>query len=431
MRTVTIIIWKDLQVAFAGRQRWLRMFVLPMLAIYLIGLGAQSLARGFTPTVLMDVFDEDASPASQALLAAIGRGHESLALCGVDAVPVDREAACALEGAALSPGLAEAHLSGGTTAAMLVIPHGFGAALAEGRPVTLAFTVGSGLVAPEIAYAAVHNAAMELAGPIIAADKAVALAASLGISADAPFHSARLADARSSWNVPPIRVAVEVVGSQERAAFGAQVTENGFRLSTPSIAAMFVMISLLNMAQLLTEERTSGVLRRMGMMPVRKLHLLAGHLLSSALMGWGQFAVMLGFGAALGVSFGARPWLALAVAAAYALAIAALAVALATVARTPGQALALATLAWVVLTPLGGGWWPLLLVPDWMRAVGHLSPVAWCLDALNVLVFGDGTWMDVVRPIGVLLLFAVAFFLIGTTRLDFQQAGSNDAGFGA
>jgi len=205
--------------------------------------------------------------------------------------------------------------------------------------------------------------------------------------------------------------------------------ENGFRLSTTSITAMFVMISLLNIAGPLVEERTRGILRRVGMLPVRRSQLLAGRLLASFLIGLLQFAVMLAFGMALGVDFGAAPWLALVVAAAYVLAVAALGLALAAVARTPSQATALATVAWLVLVPLGGGWWPLLLVPDWMQTLGRLSPVAWCLEALDALVFYRGAWADLWLPVGVLLLFAAAFFGVAVWTLDYQRSGENDTGF--
>jgi len=95
------------------------------------------------------------------------------------------------------------------------------------------------------------------------------------------------------------------------------------------------------------------------------------------------------------------------------LAVTALALALAVAARNASQAGALSTLAWAVLVPLGGGWWPLAFVPDWMRVAGHLSPVAWCLDGLNALVFYGGTWGDVLLPAGVLLLFALVSFALG------------------
>ncbi len=86
----------------------------------------------------------------------------------------------------------------------------------------------------------------------------------------------------------------------------------------------------------------------------------------------------------------------------------------------------MATIAWVALAPLGGAWWPLILVPPWMRLLGHLSPVAWCLDALNAIVFYNGTWMDVLLPSSVLLLFAIACFVFGVKRLDYQSSDSDD-----
>ena len=78
MRKVWAIAWKDLQVAFADWHRWLRMFLLPALAIYLIGLGTQELARGFTPAIVVGVGDGDNSPASRAFLAEVVRGHAAL-----------------------------------------------------------------------------------------------------------------------------------------------------------------------------------------------------------------------------------------------------------------------------------------------------------------------------------------------------------------
>ncbi len=78
MDKVWAVTWKDLQVAFAGWQRWLRMFLLPAVAIYLIGLGTQELARGFTPTIIMDVWDADHSLASQAFLDEVSRGHDAV-----------------------------------------------------------------------------------------------------------------------------------------------------------------------------------------------------------------------------------------------------------------------------------------------------------------------------------------------------------------
>jgi len=420
------IAWKDLQLAFAGRGRWLRLLGVPALAIYLIGLGVQAVAQGFTPVILVDVLDRDQSQASCDFIAGIAQAHEALIVCPTSG---GLPRACKVDDATLTPELAQERLAGGITSALLVIPEGFGAAVAQGSPVTLDFEAGTGLAGAEIAFDAVRGVVTQLGGPIIAARQSVEMAESLGIVADARFRDARLAQAQAAWNSRPVQVIAETVGPTDRSLFAAQLDENGFRFSTTSVTAMFVMISLLNIGGSLVEERSRGILRRVGMMPVHRGQLLAGRLLASFLLGLLQFAVMLAFGTVLGVSFGATPWLALIVAAAYVLAVAALGLALAAMARTPSQATALAIGAWLVLTPLGGGWWPLQFVPDWMQTLGRLSPVAWCLEALNALVFSRGGWVDLWLPVGVLLLFAAAFFVIAVCTLDYQRSGENDTGF--
>jgi ABC-2 type transport system permease protein len=76
----------------------------------------------------------------------------------------------------------------------------------------------------------------------------------------------------------------------------------------------------------------------------------------------------------------------------------------------------------MVLAPLGGAWWPLTFVPTWMQTLGHISPIAWCLDAFNALIFHQGTLSDMLGPAGALLLFAVVFFVFGVKKFDYQQS---------
>ena len=424
MRKVWIIAWNDLQIAFQDKQNWFLLLALPALIIYLVGLGAQGIAHVVPTSLRIDVLDQDDSAASNAFVAALAEANETLLICPAYNDPADP---CALAGASLSSALAQQRLANEVTFATLIIPEGFEAALDEGDEAHLVFQSGAALAAPEIAFAALQNAVTRMGGPIVAARLSTQLTESLGIESGAEFYAARLADAEALFGPPPpVQVMAEFTQPNVGQIMGAQLLENGFKLSTPSMAAMFVMISILGMTQSLAEERLTGVLRRAGMMPVSKAQLLGGKLLATYLMGLLQFGALLAFGEALGVDFGSASWATILTAMAYVLAITALALALAALARTPNQASAMATFAWVVLVPLGGGWWPLAFVPAWMQTAGHLSPVAWCLDALNALVFYQGTLADVLRPVSVLLLFAAAFFVFGVRKLDYQQARSSD-----
>ena len=432
MHKVWIIAWNDLQIALQDKQNWFLLLALPALVIYLAGLGAQGIAHVVPTSIRIDVLDRDDSAASNAFVAALAEANETLLICPAYNDPAD---ACDLAGASLSPELAQQRLADEVTFASITIPEGFATALETGDEAALVFQPGAGLAAPEIAFAAVQNVATRLGGPIVAARLSTQLAESLGVETGPDFYAARLADAEASWGPvlsqvegppPPVQVMAESTRPNEGQIMGAQLMENGFKLSTPSIAAMFVMISILGMTQSLAEERLMGILQRVGMMPVKKAQLLGGKLLATYLMGLLQFGVLLAFGEALGVDFGSAPLATILAAMAYVLAVTALALALAALVRSPNQASAIATIAWGVLVPLGGGWWPLAFVPTWMQTVGHLSPVAWCLDALNALVFYQGTLADVLQPVGVLLLFAATFFVFGVRKLDYQQSRGSD-----
>ena len=420
MHKMWVVARNDLQLRLQDKQNWLLLLALPVLIIYLTGLGAQKVAQLIPTTVRIDVLDGDGSAVSEALIAAMAEANDSLLICPADNDPAD---GCGLAGASLSPTLARERLADQMTFGLLTIPEGFAEALDRGDDALLVFETAGTSAAAEIAFQALQDAVARVGGPIAAARLAVQMAESQGIEIGPEFYNARRDDAEAAWaRALPVQI---VSGSQQSGkawSMGVQVMENGFKLSTPSIAVMFVMVSILAAAQSLAEERMMGILERVGTMPVSKAQWLGGKLLATCLLGWSQFAILLLFGALLGVSFGHAPLAVILVVGSYVLAITAMALVLATWARTPRQASSLATLAYMVLAPLGGAWWPLIFVPGWMRALGHLSPIAWCLDGLNALIFYQGTWADVVEPVGVLLLFAGVCFIFGVWRFRYQRS---------
>jgi ABC-2 type transport system permease protein len=429
MRKVWIIARHELQIAIQNKGYWFLLLALPALTIYLAGLGTQGIARAIPTVIRIDVLDRENSAASQAFVAALAEANETLLVCPAYNDPSDP---CALEGASLSTKLAQERLADEITFAIITIPQGFAAALEAGDEAALTFQPSAALVAPEMAFATVQNVVTRMGGPIAAAQLSTQMAESLGLETGPAFYAARYADAEASWGPPlPVQVTVQMTQPSAGVNMGFQLMENGFKLSATSIAAMFVMISILGMTQSMAEERMMGVLGRVGMMPVEETQLLGGKLLATFVMGSLQFGVLLVFGNVLGVDFGDAPWAAFLAAMAYVLAVAAMALAIGALARTPSQASAMATFTWLVLVPLGGGWWPLIFVPEWMQRLGHLSPVAWCLDALNALVFYQGTFADVLQSVGVLLLFGVGFFVFGVKKFTFDHSKEVDASQGA
>jgi ABC-2 type transport system permease protein len=81
------------------------------------------------------------------------------------------------------------------------------------------------------------------------------------------------------------------------------------------------------------------------------------------------------------------------------------------------QSMGLSLLLTLVLAPLGGAWWPLEIVPAFMRTLGHISPVAWAMDGYRQLIFENGTLGGVLLPVIVLFLFAGAGYVLGVRRI--------------
>ena len=426
MFKIWVVARNELQMTLREKQNWLLLLVLPMVIIYLAGVGAQGVARLVPATIRVDVLDEDGTSTSGALLAALRDANKTLLLCPGCG---HSDEGCGLDVGtlSLSPSLARHRLLDDITFAIVRIPRDFEASLVGGQDTSVVLETRGSSAASEIVYVALESAVATIGGPILATRLSVQAAESLEIETGPSFTAARRAHVDAAFGrAPMVRMTAASDQRSQAQIMGAEVLENGFKLSTPSIVVMFVMVSILGMAQSLAEERWVGILPRIGTMPVNRAHLLGGKLLATCFLGILQFAVLLLFGGLLGANLGTAPLGALIVGTAYVLAIASLALVLGAVAQSPQQASSLATSAYMVLAPLGGAWWPLAFVPSWMRTLGHISPIAWALDALNALIFYGGTIGDVLRPSAVLLLFALACFVVGTQLFTYRPPLSKE-----
>jgi ABC-2 type transport system permease protein len=74
--------------------------------------------------------------------------------------------------------------------------------------------------------------------------------------------------------------------------------------------------------------------------------------------------------------------------------------------RTEEQAIALAVVLGIVGGMLGGCMYPLDVVGPAVRAVGHVAPQAWAMDAFVKLIYDHAGLVAVLPQVGVLALFA-------------------------
>jgi linearmycin/streptolysin S transport system permease protein len=167
----------------------------------------------------------------------------------------------------------------------------------------------------------------------------------------------------------------------------------------------------------LVTERQSGTWYRLKTAPLTRAHILLGKGLACFLACAFVLTLLLSIGIlGLHVRVQNGPGLVLAAVCA-ALCFTGLMMFLATLGRTEQAA---SGMGWGILTlmsMLGGGMFPLFLMPPWMQTVSDVSPVKWGILALEGGIWRGFTLNEMARPCGVLVAVGAAGFAAGSAIL--------------
>jgi len=182
----------------------------------------------------------------------------------------------------------------------------------------------------------------------------------------------------------------------------------GYSQSIPGVLVMFVMMNLLIFGGTsISSERREGVLRRFMVHPVSKTELVFGKIAGLLGLGLVQITYML-LASMLLMKFhlgSAFPQV-LVTLMVYGWAAGSLGVLIGSIISRDDKIVAICVLASMVFAALGGCWWPLEIVPDKVRLLGHLSPSAWAMDALHQLISFGGSWREIATQLAILSGFA-------------------------
>lgn len=420
MRTVLDIALNDLRIIFKDRSIWLNLVLIPLVISYVVGFANGAGNTGSAPTaarLVVDVLDADNGVLAQQFLTDLRAANTNLVLCPMDN---DADDICRLDGAALDEALAQQRVQRQTILALIEIPAGFTDRINAGENVSVIYRSNEQAVAPSFILQAVQAATQRLGGALTAARVGSEIAVnSFNLTDDAALTNAIRQRAGALWAQNLVQVAYTV--AQQPQTGEANSGSGGFAQSFPGIGTMYVMFIIFPAAAALLQERKTWTLQRMAMMPVSRAQILGGKLLARFAIGMMQYGIMFGFGALLGVRYGSDPVALLLIMVAFTLCVTALTLALTTVLRNVAQATVITLFLTLVFAPLGGAWWPLDIVPAWMRTVGHISPVAWAMDGFRSLLFESGSLATVALPIGVLLAMTAVLFAFGVARFRFSD----------
>ncbi len=356
--------------------------VLPVVIIIIVGstIGA---APSHAP---VGVIDLDRTESSRRFLTALEAG-EALALVTYPEV-TDLQADIRIQ-----------NLIGG-----VVIPAGYEAAVTGGRTATVTVYADQTQSSTGSLLTVVTTAIEQEGGQLAAASFAA------GRTGADPGRS-RAEAARLAATLPTVEVKVETVGKQTLA------TMNKYDYTAPSNLVLFVFINSLTGAAALVETRRLGITRRVLAAPVPASTALLGGGACHLVVALIQSALILGVGRLVfGVQWG-DPLAATLLTLVFALLGTGAGLFIGSVVRTPEQATSIGIPLGIGMAMLGGCMWPLEVVPQGVRALGHLTPHAWAMDAWIALIFDRKGLVDIAPNLGILAAIAVALIGLASWRL--------------
>ena len=388
-------------------------FVLPIAFFSLFAIVFGGMSGGGTRKVPVALADDDRSPASARIVAALVAEpglKVSTTASAEDPTPLDRAAA-------------EALVRNGDVSAAIVLPKALAGDLDERPAIVVLYDaadpVASNLVAGLLQrnlYTAMPDLLIEqgigqlerYAGPLTPVQKT----------------------ALDRW-LPELRSA-----SSEGTADGAQIgglfavetqsvmTDDAGEAKNATIAfyaagtgVMFLLFSMTGTAGSMLDEQDSGTLERLLAGARGMDSVLLGKWLWAALVGFVQVSLMFGWGALVfGLDlFGKDHFLGFVVMTIFtAAAAASFGMVLATACRSRAQLSGVSTITILLMSAVGGSMFPRFLMPETMRSFGLVTFNAWALDGYQKVFWYD-TGVASLWP-QLLVLAAIAAVLFGIAR---------------
>jgi ABC-2 type transport system permease protein len=191
-------------------------------------------------------------------------------------------------------------------------------------------------------------------------------------------------------------------------------------LMTIGFTLMFMMFGISGAASAILDERKAGTWQRLLVTPATRSQILGGYLLSYFLMGWIQLIVLMAvmalfFNAVWGNLLYFIPFASLII-----ILISGFGLMMAGLVRTSQQAGALNTVLIVSTCMLGGVYWPLEIVPEFMQQLAKAVPQSWMMLGLREIIGGSLHTASLIKSALILLGFSAVFYGVGISKVKFH-----------
>lgn len=211
----------------------------------------------------------------------------------------------------------------------------------------------------------------------------------------------------------PLKISSEVIQKEESKNGSVGMLAIGFTI-------MFMMFGISGAASAILDEKIGGTWQRLLTSPTTKVQVMTGYLFSYFLMGAIQLIVLmivmyLIYGSMWGNLFYFLPFAALVI-----ITIVGFGLMMASIVKTRQQASALSAVLIVSTCMLGGVYWPIEIVPEFMQQIAKAVPQSWMITGFREIVSGSLYLPALRNSTLVLLVFSLLFFTIGLKKMKYD-----------
>ena len=196
--------------------------------------------------------------------------------------------------------------------------------------------------------------------------------------------------------------------------FSLRPPPSGIAYTLPAYMVMFVMMmTLMYGGIVLIQERNERRMSRLAAAPVSPTEIFLGKMLARVLQPVLQGGLLIVAGVLLfDVQLGDHPWALVPVMLSFAFFCGAIGLLYGVLFRNEQQVNGIGILTTMVLSALGGCWWPIEIVPDTFKTVAQCTPTYWAIRGLqDVMSFGK-SWIDIIPECSILMAFGLALMAI-------------------
>jgi len=388
-----IIAAKDLKIVMRDRNALLMLFFIPMVIISVAGLALGGESDNIEIDVLIVDLDND----------EVSRGLVEF-LEEIDILNVDMES---------NEFAARDMVKNKEYGSLIIIPLGFTESVMTGHDTGLLIIVNP---TEESFNTVVEKIVEGYASRISTNVVVVKTASAYGIPAHTEEQILEIVDTAEEFvQPPPVDVIIESTTSN-------LVDFSPFTQYAPGFAVMFLLFTAVQSGAIsLIKEQEAGTLRRLVTAPISRAEIIGGKIASTFIRGFVQLTVLIYFGhVVFDLDLGSDILALLVLIAAVTMASTGLGLLVAVHVKTVDQADSLSLLLVMIMSAIGGSWWPLSVQPQFMQDLAHFTITAWAMDGFYDLLYFDQGLAGIIEEVKWLVLMMIIFFGIAIRRFKFE-----------